>query len=103
VIKEYQLTVINAPNSFPSTCTLYELDFLIAALLKTSDPSVDQYKELIFPKNADVTIDYNYTCNNLFAIYKIPAVINSLELVNPEQTIDANRVSGINVLDKRTP
>lgn len=54
------------------------------------------------PNNLD-NVNYNAICTDMPNIYKSPEIIERLDLVNVEDEVDAEGVSGINVEKLLTP
>ncbi len=78
-----------------STCTLYELDFMVEAILKGS---AHKNNRTIFMDRKDVRrINYTALCLAKKEVYDSPGFHNLLAQVNIENIKDANNVSGIDV------
>jgi FtsP/CotA-like multicopper oxidase with cupredoxin domain len=98
VIKVFRLLVLKTATA---ACSYYEIDYVLEALDAASDTDagVSDIKAKVYgvDENGDQTVDYNYTCNNFNAIKTNGAVLKQLSLIFPENEIDENRVSGLDL------
>jgi FtsP/CotA-like multicopper oxidase with cupredoxin domain len=101
VVRQYDLRI------FESKCSLYGMDFYAAAIKHSAtspDPAdhysdIDQLYEEIF---VNERVEYTTACKKFDSIAFMPNLQKALAQIYPEDVVDGNKISGLDVLKKCT-
>lgn len=98
VVREYDLLLIG-DGSF-SSCSIYELDFLLDALAITpTNANTQAHKSKSFNNQNDRSsgVNYSYVCKNKYPIGQLKQVRNALSIIYQENQITSDRKSGLDL------